>query len=133
MTSMSDILTRADIPALETLIGRPAVKLLALLDSQLIRGDELRRLLFNLHHPAELLIIKKSWQEIVDLLKQPEAEELANLLAADSSNDPWGALKRLKFRRGGKKHEIACAFFGVTIPQEELCEAPVKGHHLLRC
>jgi len=56
MTTLSNVLSRADIPALEMLIGNAAVKLLALLDPQLVRGDVLRRMLFNLHSPGELLL-----------------------------------------------------------------------------
>ncbi|SVE40373.1 uncharacterized protein METZ01_LOCUS493227, partial [marine metagenome] len=52
MLEFDKLLTRADVPLLEKLIGPPAVRLLKVLDSDLLRGNELRRILTSLRPPA---------------------------------------------------------------------------------
>jgi superfamily II DNA or RNA helicase len=119
MVSLDNVLSRADISGLEKLIGLPAVKLLSLLDRKLLRSDELRRLLFNLYSPAELLASKESWHEIVDLLREDEASELARILGAKDKQTPWHTLRTIKFGRHSKRLELACAFFGFSLPDDE--------------
>lgn len=119
MVSLTNVLSRADISGLEMLIGSAAVKLLALLDSTLVRSDELRRLLFNLHSADELLLVPAAWFEIVDLLREDEATELSKLLGAKKKRTPWHSLRAMKITRRSKRHELACAFFSVDFPDEE--------------
>ena len=106
MLEFENLLTRADIPTLENLIGAPAVRLLKILDRELIRTEALRNILTTMTPPAELLLDRTTRAELIDMLSEDEAMELASYCQVSSEKNPWSALKKLglslteMFRRG---------------------------------
>lgn len=124
MLQIADILTRADIPALETLIGHSAVRLLKRLDPDLVRPAELRKILFDLRPPDTLLQDPQAWQEFVDLLKLDEANALATEIGLESSPDPWTVLGRTRLSRSRRKRLAAFALLGVSEPDLDESDTP---------
>jgi superfamily II DNA or RNA helicase len=129
MTSFANIISRADVSGLETLIGHEVVKLLGAIDPTLIRSEKLRELLLNLYSPSELLAKPECWREIVDLLRKEEAENLVEVLGIQGETTPWHSLRRIRLGRNTKRHELACASLGIRLPpkEEESEFASVEG------
>lgn len=123
MLSFQNVLSRADVPTLEKLIGGPAVKLLKILDTELVRGPALRRILTKMRTPVELLFDRTAWNELIDLLSEQEATELADICGLNKTDDPWATLRTVRLRRG-KRGDDVCSFFGLSIPQVNEDDVP---------
>ncbi len=117
MLDFHRLLTRADVPTLEALIGPPAARLLHALDPELVTGTSLRQTITSLRSEFELLQDPEAWREIVDLLKEPEAKELAEHLGLTTDGPVWDTIKSAKLK-SRRQRDGACAFFGVTPPDE---------------
>jgi DNA repair protein RadD len=119
MSKLEKILTRADIPTLEKLIGKHAIRLLNVLDPALVQGDTLRDLLGQLHEGAELLVDPSSWNEVVDLLREAEANELLHNCGVMTIKNPWEQLKTISL--GGRTPQVTrdavFSWFQVVLPE----------------
>lgn len=96
-TKLSRLLSRAEIHCLQCLLGAPTVQLYSNLVA--LHGREpttvtLRQLLLNLYSEADLLSNPSSRNEIIDLLRPSEAQELAERLELPVDDSPWSAIKR---------------------------------------
>jgi DNA repair protein RadD len=125
MASLDKIISRADVEALEAFIGKPAVKLLALVDQELIRSVPLRDVLFELKDQWSVATDPDSWPLLVDLMTHDEASELLTACGITPSSDPWASLRSLRI---GKNLNIQTAiglFLGVSQPAvEQKAEIP---------
>lgn len=115
------LLARADDVALQRLIGRPVIKMLAQLDPALTVPARLRELLLGLYPPHELLMKKDARRELLLLLPQQEAARLAALLGVGTA-DPYESLDALSLQRGSRKAETLLDFFGLTLPSVDETE-----------
>ncbi|MBE7483622.1 MAG: DEAD/DEAH box helicase family protein [Polyangiaceae bacterium] len=114
-----NLLSRADEPTLEALIGAPAVRLAALLDRELARGTRLRELLVDVRPPTDLLSDPSSRAVLLDLLREEEAVELCELLGLGQGDDVFGSLRTARFRKRSNAFLVMLGFFGLTLPEVE--------------
>lgn len=132
-----DLLARAAEPALQELIGRPGVRLLASLDPQLTQPSRLREVALGLSTPQEMLLDSATRTELLALLPSDEAERLAAVLELDEQN-PYSALRDMRVRRGSKRAAELLGFFGLVEivqggpPSAPAVEAVEPTHPLFR-
>ncbi len=118
LLNFDKILTRADVSSLEKWIGTPAVKLLKILDPELVRSGALRKILATMKTPAELLFDPDARSDLIDLLSNGEAVEFANFCGLNGQENPWTALRTMRLRRNSKQHGDICTYFGLPIPEQ---------------
>ena len=118
----SNLLARADEGTLQTLIGRPALRLLKALDPALASPSSLRELLSGLRSPDSLLSDSMARGMLLDLLRPVEAQQLACLLSSDQVSDPYATLRSLNIRRGSGRERSLFGFFELSPPQPEIAD-----------
>lgn len=112
------LLSRADDELLQKLLGEKVVRLLGILDPNLLSPSKLREILVNLKTNEGLLLDKNTRNALVDLLRPEEAKALAKLLGAKANDDPYEHLK--KARSGSQQNlQLFFDFFRLSIPVEE--------------
>lgn len=114
-----ELISRADDETLQDLLGRPVVKLLARLDSQLARPANLRKLILQLQSPADLLQVAHARRLLLQLMPMTEAKQLCEILGLSPTPTPFAALDTASFARGSRRERI---LFGAL--DVEVAEAP---------
>ena len=106
MTRFDTLLARADEETLRQLVGRPAVRLLQLLDPKLTRATVLRQVVTDLHEPSTLLRNPASRSRLLMLMRPDEAAEFARELplptSLASTQEPYREIAALDVRSGSK-------------------------------
>ncbi|MEI6180223.1 MAG: DEAD/DEAH box helicase family protein [Chloroflexales bacterium] len=120
----SSLLARADEGTLQTLIGRPALRLLKALDPALAAPSALRELLKHLRSADALLADSSARPLLLALLRPLEAEQLAVLLTTDPSSDSYLTLRTLNLRRGSARERLLFNFFELAPPTPEVVDGP---------
>lgn len=115
----SDLLSRADEGTLQSLIGRPSLRLLKALDPALTSPSALRELLLGLQAPTDLLINPEVRGQLLDSLRPLEAKRLVKILGLPDHSDPYAALCALSLRRGSERERDLLGFFGLMPPSPE--------------
>jgi len=90
------------------------VSLLKALDQTAINGDKLRQVLQSLFSASDLFRDQTRWEELVDLLREREANELAEILRADGYDNSWASLKETQ--RSRARLEQILEYFGLEVP-----------------
>jgi DNA repair protein RadD len=111
-----DLLGRADVAALQRLLGTAVVRLLAALSPTGSEPVHLRRVLLELTPPAELLLAKETRRILMDLLRKDEAVALIDQIRGTATSDPFPQLIDLSVRRGTKTSALLLSFFGLAEP-----------------
>ena len=116
MTTFNTLIGRADEETLGHLVGKPAIRLLRLLDPKLARANILRRVVLDLNEPSTLLRNQEARSRLLLMLRPDEAEHLARRLAVptDPTNDAYRALSRLTVRSGTRIERQICDLLGVA-------------------
>lgn len=116
-SKLQQVLSRADAPALTKWIGREASELVHLLDRRLESPARLLELVLGLRTEAGLLDDAISCQDLLDLLRPGEAQELIQtVIGRDAAiADAYAALRTVDFRRSGPRIALF-EFFEVPIP-----------------
>src|SRR5687767_12018305 len=98
---LQQVLSRADTPALMKWIGKEAGELVHLLDSRLESPSKLSELLLGLRGEAGLLDDSVSRNDLLDFLREPEAQQLLQCVHGSGATnaDPFAALRAVDFRR----------------------------------
>lgn len=122
LPSFKQLLTRADVPTLEVLIGTPAVGLLRLVDESLIHGDKLREVLCQIRSEADIFCDPNAWIEIASLLRKEEALDLLAKCGVADSEDPWAALGKIGVKNNAHLAGVIYSYFGVAPPQVDPVE-----------
>ncbi len=107
--NFSTLFARADEETLQSLIGRPALRLLHILDPQLLRSTRLRELVLALSTPAQLLLSTDSRRMLLDLLPIQSARALADYLGLVVEGDVYEALRSFSVRPGSVRARSPCA------------------------
>lgn len=131
------LLSRADDDTLQSLLGRPIVRLLTELDSQLGRPSNLRALVTELHAPAGLLRDRLIRAQLVQLLRPDEARALCEAVGLSVAADanPYVELAKLRSRKGSRAERELLSFFGVAAEETASYEvgppdaAPVEASY----
>ena len=118
MLQFEKLLSRLDGFTLETLVGKPTVALLRVLDEEGARPSDLRKLLLRMKNPSEFFLDPLIWSEVVNVLKDEEGKREAATLCEILGREPelgdfWSALKSVKLTRGSRLHKLVCDFFSV--------------------
>jgi DNA repair protein RadD len=111
--SIENLLSRADDETLQQLIGRPALRLLNLLDREMTRPSTLRSTVCHLHTPKELLLEPRTRVALMSLLSTPQAVELVHRAGLRESEKPFDVLNECRFTRKVEKDALL-AFFGLA-------------------
>lgn len=112
------LISLADETAMQSLIGRPALQLVGLLDDSVRSPTNMRRLLLRMRPPSELLADCSARAILFDLLPQENAEELAGILGLDQSS-AYESLRSLRFAKGSAAEGKIETYFGVQLHSEE--------------
>ena len=122
---LQQVLSRADTPTLMNWIDREAGELVHLLDSRLESPAKLSELVLGLRTEAHLLDDETSRQDLLDLLRSPEAHELIQAVTGSNAlvGDVYDALRTIDFRRGGPRSALF-AFFEVPVPVPSVVATP---------
>ncbi len=126
------LISRADDEILQVLLGSASVRLIMLLDQTHATPTRLRELLLSLRKPEDLLLDSSSRALLMELLRESEANLLAEALGLDYGEDVYSALKDLKVQRGSQRERILFEFFELYPPQYEL-HAPVPTEQSSAC
>ena len=114
--TFEELLSRAAEPTLQTLIGRPGVRLLSRLDAALTSAEGLRRIALGLQSPAEMLLDLDTRRELLPLMPRTEAALLATDLELDGA-DPYAALDTVRLRAGSERARVLLRHFDVAEPE----------------
>ena len=113
--NFSSLMTRVDETALEAFVGKPAVRLLNLLDPSLARPSRLREICLSLHTPETLLRNREHRQHLINALAREDAVKLAAILEV-AGGEPYRALRNAEFRRNSSAERALFDFLGVVPP-----------------
>ena len=111
--SFSELLTRCDDETLQQLVGQPAVRLLDILDSQLITPSNLRRICLQINSPYTLLQNPETRCKLLEKLRPEESIDLAELMD-ENICEPYAALRDLKIRKNSSREQKLFGFFELT-------------------
>ena len=106
MPSIDHLLSRADDESLQHLLGRPAVRLLNLLDREMARPSALRRTVSELRTPKELLLTSSSRSVLLNLLTEDQASELTRMLGLEVSGTVFETLLLCGFSKQSEKRSL---------------------------
>lgn len=116
--TFEELFARAPETMLQSLVGRPGVKLLSQLDPGLTQPSKLREVALQLRSPQDLLLDKEIRKELFLLLPPHEAALLAGEICPGAAADPYEALVNLRIRRGSAAQTALLDFF--SLPEIEL-------------
>lgn len=111
MIAFQDLITRADSAWLQEHLGAEVVRVLRALDPYGERAGALRSVFVALQDPYDALSDSVLRTSLFELLRRPEAQELANALGLPG--EPFDALTRLSLHRGSDRFRLCCSFFGL--------------------
>ncbi|MDF0728434.1 DEAD/DEAH box helicase [Cytobacillus sp. S13-E01] len=117
-----DLFSRADEETLQDILGTQTIRILSNLDDTRSYNKYLRKLILDLYGAEGLLLNKNFRSYLFDLLRQKEAEILANLIGVKYSNTKADLYKKLKIRsikRGSDDEKRLFQFFNLPEPIEE--------------
>ena len=114
--SFNDLLVRADEVLLQSLLGRPALRLLQSLLGRDLNVGRLREVLLQLHSPLSILLMEAKRNEVLDLLNPTEAAYLAAELDLTETS-PYAALHKVPTRVSSPTFRQMLAALGVDDQQ----------------
>lgn len=109
----NELLTRCDDETLQELVGQPAVRLLNILDPQLITLSNLRRICLQINSPYTLLKNPETRCKLLEKLRPEESVALAELMDKNIC-EPYVALRDLRIRKNSSREQKLFRFFGLT-------------------
>ena len=122
MPTFDQVIGRADNALLQRYVGSDAVRIIQALDPRNERPGLIREIFRRLRSPYDVLLDATWRNELIDLLRQNEAQVLADGLRL--YGDPYQALKEHRFSKGSGAFRLWCSFFGlpeqVREPAEEV-------------
>lgn len=139
MTTFNTLIGRADEETLGHLVGKPAIRLLRLLDPKLARASVLRRVVTDLNEPSTLVRNQNTRSRLLLMLRPDEADRLVSSLAlsTDTTNDAYQVLSRLSVRSGTRVERRLFDLLGLastapvsardTSPEATSCLEPSYG------
>lgn len=110
--SFQQLMLRADESLLEEMIGKPSVGLLNQLLPNQVGIAKLRDCLTELKSPESLLLDQKTRKLLIDVLRKPDAVELAQCLGFPGVAPYEEASGRLNI----EQQQALLSFFGLTFP-----------------
>lgn len=114
MLTFRDLTSRADSSWLQKRVGQDALKVLQALNPKNEGVGIIRELFRSLCDPYQLLLDKDGRAGLFELLRPPEANELANSLGL--SGEPYEALGKVTITRGSNAFMVCCTF--LDLPEE---------------
>lgn len=114
-----NLLSRADDETLQAMLGSSSVRLITLLDPNSATPTRLRELLLSLRTREGLLASKNSRALLFDLLRQKEAELLAQVLGIKGQGDIYQALKGTNIKSSSANERALYNFFELHAPAVE--------------
>jgi len=128
--NFSDLIVRADVDDLASLIGPSSFRLLSTLDSRLVLPSNLREVLLDLRTPGTLLTDSDSRSFLFNLLTQEEAEQLASVLDLPAEKDPYESLHGARVYKNSSREELLFNFFNLDPPEhQEVEQEPALKDH----
>ncbi len=121
MPSYSLLLNRADEYVLQGIVGQGIVRLLQNLDPDLSKPSSLRHLVLDMPS-ADIISDSQHRGLLIDLLKPQEAQHFCERLNL-TTDDPYGALKSMRWKKGSRQEEIFYALLEEDAPTLEVVEA----------
>lgn len=122
MTTFDTLIGRADEETLGHLVGRPAIRLLRLLDPRLARASILRRVVTDLNEPSTLVRHQTTRSRLLLMLRPDEADHLVRSLAlsTDATNNAYQVLSSLSVRAGTRLEKQLFDLLGLapTVPEQ---------------
>jgi DNA repair protein RadD len=130
-----DLLDRADEETLQEIVGKPAFRLMRLLDPSLIRPTVLRSLIRSTKRPSELILDPEIRSSLFDLLPQDQAKSVAVSLGFSGDSDPFTYLRSMRFSKNSLKETQLLEYFGCDFPDrstaDRVAEREVKVDYSL--
>lgn len=109
-----NLLARADEEALESIIGRHVVRLLASLDVELAAPGMLRKLVGKFRLAEEILRVPALRMTLLECLSPDEALDLVESIGLSSSaGNPYSVLANASIQKGSRREERLFAWLGV--------------------
>lgn len=118
-----DLLSRADDEVLQELIGQAPLRLISLLDQDLLSPARQRGLLLRLKCPQDLLLDRNTRALLLDLLRPSEAAGLSSALGGRASDDPYKVLRSISFRSQSQV-TVLLSYFELTARESLPDEVP---------
>ena len=115
--NFEQFISRFDEDVIQEIVGKPTIKTLSSLDTDLTRISRMKRILLKIYSPIELLRNKIIRDIFFDLLKPGEAKNLVSNLGLNGS-DYYRELKNKTFR-SNKDLKILFEFFELKQKEED--------------
>ncbi len=100
---LPNLISRADVQALQELLSRETVDLIAKLENQAFNTTKLQQVLQDMYSQSNLITNKKTKNTLFDLLKETEVKEILNLFNQNIGNDIYDQLKKIKITASNKE------------------------------
>jgi DNA repair protein RadD len=117
-----DLLDRADEETLQEIVGKPAFRLMRLLDPSLIRPSVLRSLIRSTKRPSELILDPAVRSSLFDLLPKDQAQSVAVSLGFSGDSDPFTYLRSIRFSKNSQKETQLLEYFGCDFPDRSTAD-----------
>jgi len=121
-----DVVSRADEETIQSLLGRPIIRLLSLLDSKLATPSRLKDLVIRAYSEEGILRDRDRRNRIIDLLRIKEAETLAKALQLPATS-PFEELRLARFSRHSEAEKVLFLFFDLLPPQKPTSLPPPES------
>ena len=112
--TFEELLARAAEPTLQTLVGRPGVRLLSRLDPGLTQPSRLREVAVGLKSPQEMLLDPEVRGELLPLLTPTDAAALVSALDLAPSASPYDTLADMRVGRRSARAGRLLDFFALA-------------------
>ena len=113
--NFENFLTRIDEELIAKIIGRSAIQILNLLNTDLTRISKLQSILLNIYSPTELFSIAEIRNDFFDVLRENEVLDLLVLLGKPTKDNIYAEIKQVRFNTE-KELEILHTFFEIKKP-----------------
>ena len=117
--TFEELIARAAEPTLQALVGRPGVRLLAILDPGLTQPERLRNIALGLKSPQDLLMNPETRRELLVLLPPTEASSLLTCLEIQADGDPYETLETMRVSRKSARASALLDFFSIAEEWQE--------------
>ena len=109
----SELLVRCDDETLQLLVGQPSVRLLNILNHQLVTPSNLRRICLQINSPHTLLRNPETRCKLLEKLRPEESVVLTDLMD-ENVCEPYAALRDMKIRKNSSREQKLFSFFGLA-------------------
>ena len=118
MPTVKETLSRAPVHEIDDLIPDSVEDVLEVIEDQSLSSQRKIDIALRINPPVQLLRDKRHRNQLFNLLKEGEANELVKQLDMGKVDNPFKKLKSSRYFRGSQREDILFDYFDVELPDE---------------